>query len=55
MPQRESVGEWECVNMSTSAALGFCLSAAGTSFTDQKDESRGGEGEVSGDQKTYEN
>lgn len=27
--------------MSTSAALGFCLSAAGTSFTDQKDESRG--------------
>lgn len=29
--------------MSTSAALGFCLSAAGTSFTDQKDESWGGE------------
>lgn len=29
--------------MSTSAALGFCLSAAGTSFTDQEDESRGGE------------
>lgn len=36
--------EWECVNVSTSAALGFCLSAAGTGFTDQKDESWGGEG-----------
>lgn len=42
MPQRDSVREWECVNMSTSAALGFCLSAAGTSFTDQEDESWGG-------------
>lgn len=31
--------EWECVNVSTSAALGFCLSAAGTGFTDQEDES----------------
>lgn len=43
VPQRESVREWECLNMSTFAALGFCLSAAGTSFTDQKDESWGGE------------
>lgn len=55
MPQRESVREWEFVNMSTSAAQGFCLSAAGTSFTDQKDESWEGGGGVSGDQKTYEN
>lgn len=44
MPQRESVREWEFVNMSTSAAQGFCLSAAGTSFTDQKDESWEGGG-----------
>lgn len=36
--------EWECVNVSTSAALGFCLSAAGTGFTDQEDESWGGKG-----------
>lgn len=36
--------EWEFVNVSTSAALGFCLSAAGTSFTDQEDENWGGEG-----------
>lgn len=34
----------------------FCLSAAGTSFTDQEDESRAGEEgrEVSGEQDTYE-
>lgn len=34
----------------------FCLSAAGTSFTDQEDESRAGEEgrEVSGEQETYE-
>lgn len=38
--------EWECVNVSTSAALGFCLSAAGTGFTDQEDESCEGEGGV---------
>lgn len=44
--------EWECVNVSTSAALVFCLSAAGTGFTDQKDESWGGGeggGRASGD------
>lgn len=44
--------EWECGNVSTSAALGFCLSAAGTGFTDQEDESLGRGG--GGDLETYE-